>query len=288
MKTLPLYEEIAQARRLAEEANAATLALRHLASVSQSLSILQSTSQTKTGWSAPLPGEDLIRELSEAWPALAGLRQSDPSSLSTFSAQLAGREAQLGLAKQVLEAIAGELAVRNNTLARLQAEQQVRLADPIWADEVDRLGEIGIDRDRAARELAPLNQRLAMVEPAMTVLRSFLTAIRNEVEKGTEREDVSAVHAWRTATIAQRLLDALESLVAHVRLEIPFPDPLDIDPSPIAERRLHYWREVGRVSSELTALLKVLRSEGGKLRSDATRLNSEYEALTKQILDQMG
>lgn len=285
---LPLVEEVRDARARAEESSRAAMQLHRIASALTSVHIVEQQVAQRPSLDVVPPGAELVEELAEAWPQLEDLAGSGPRTSEHMAQQLAGRRAQLQLARQVLRPIANDAQARSNALHALQLQQRELIDTPEFASEVAELAAMGQERDQLATEIGPINTRLAMVEPARGLLRTFVQRLRDEEREHGGAEDPGGVLAWRTAYVAHNLVDGLGEVLEQVQMDVPLPVAPDVParPDPADAERL--WGEIASVRAVLGELSEALEAEGAKL--DATRDDKQgrHDALTRQILERMG
>jgi hypothetical protein len=284
---LPLADEIREARRRAEEATDAAMQLMRLGITLQALGMVETQLARVPDPGIELPGDDLVEQMADRWPALADLRSAMPNPAAPYLARLQARRMQLESARQVLRPLAegqGELAAR---LARLQHEQQHALAAPQYAADVAELAAMAKDRERLARDLQPVNRLLQIVEPAVGILSGFEAKLA-EALADARRPDPTGFRAWHASHLANGLLEGLSASLGQLEIgvRIPTTSPPPEQPSPELAEQL-----ITRVESTLEAI-RTLREDmsrqAERVRRDSADMTATYERLTRHIVERMG
>lgn len=286
---LPLVDEIREARRLAEEAHQAAMQLHRIESALTSIDVMEQQVRLRPTLEAPIPAQETVNELAERWPQLSDLASHGGRAGEPLLHQLAARRAQLELALQVLRPLAQEAHERAQRLHALQHEQRHLLEDARYTDDVVELSDLGLERDRLALELTPLNSRLTLIEPACGMLDSFVDRLSRQAIQGDEG-DPHGIYAWRAVHLARTFVESFHTVLQHLELEIPVPEPPEIPLAPNADEEAiaGCWAEVERVRQVLTELRGILTREGEALRRERDTRQLRHEELTRLILERMG
>lgn len=286
---LPLVDEIREARRAAEESHLAAMHLHRVQAALTSIDVTEKQLHLRADLAARVPGDDVVDLLSEHWPQLADLASHGGRPADPLLHQLAARRGQLELALQVLRPLAADADGRARDLHALQHRQRHLLEDARYADDVVELGDLGLERDRLAVEMTPIDSRLAMVQPALGMLDIFVDKLSPEATRG-DRPDPNGLLAWRAVHLAHSFVDSFQSVLAHLQLDVPVPEPPDLpsapDPDPVAQERI--WAEVERVRAVLAELRAILAQEGETLGRARDTRKQRHEELTRLILERMG
>ena len=285
MKSLPLVHEISLARAACEEANRATLHAAKVDSALLSVSVLRGVVERRQEIVSKLPGADIMTELVSSWSALAPLAQSNPDPASKLIQQLAVRQGQLELARAHLRPVARDGQARASALHELQHRQRHTLEDPEWAQDVALLAGLGAERTELADALAPVDQKVAMLQPANQILAVWIARLRDAAQ---EAEGDAHLAAWRAASLAHGLLHSLDAITRHVDLEIPLPTIADLPSSPTAYNAQAMRDQVAAALQQLSELDAVMQSRHNELADEQQRLRSRYDAVTAIIVERMG
>lgn len=286
---LPLVDEIREARRSAEEAHLAAMHVHRVQAGLISIGVMEQQLQVRPDLPAKMPADEVIELLSESWPQLADLGSHTGRPSDSLLHQLSVRRSQLELAIQVLRPLAAASDARSRELHALQHEQRHLLEDGRFADQIVRLGELGTERDRLAVEMTPFDSRLAMVEPALGMLASFVDRLSRDETQGT-REDPHGHLAWRAMHLARSFVESFHAVLDHLHLEVQVPELPEIPPAPSADpaEQQRSWAEVERVRAVLAELRAILGSQGAALRLERDARKQRHETLTRSILERMG
>lgn len=285
---LPLFEEIREARRLAEESRDARIHLQRVGAALASVEILRSHLRRRPDLEAELPGEDVLDLLVDRWPQLADLRAADLPPSSDLVSRLSVRLQQLRTAEQELRPLADDADHRSHHLSQLQEEQRALLGDPRYQEVVAELSEVGRQRERFVHELGPVRQRLALVEPASRLVTTFAGRLRELEADLRDGEGPDEVRAWRACSLMDGLCTGLAEVLDHLDLEIasppapPVPESIDrAEP----DEALATLRELSRTMERLQETLAERRDA---LAAEQSRLQSQHDRLTRKLLDQLG
>lgn len=286
---LPLVDEIREARRLAEEAHLATMHLHRIDHALTSVDVMERQVRLRPTLEGRIPGDDVLEVLVDSWPQLSDLASHAPRPGEPVPQQLVTRRAQLELARQVLRPLAAEAQARGAELHQMQHDQRHSLEDPRYAADVAELAEIGAERDRLALEMTPLNNRLALVEPAQGLLDTFVARLDRSQLQG-DREDPQGHLAWRAVHLARSFVESFHDVLERLHLEVPIPEAPEVPAHPSADAALcaAAWAEVERARAQLEELQTILGEEGANLRRTRDAQQQRHEELTQRILERMG
>lgn len=284
---LPLVDEIREARRLAEESHLASMHVLRIESALTSIGVTEQQVRLRPDLPARVPGDEVIELLAEHWAQLSDLGSSAIRTTEPVLHQFAVRRAQLDLARQVLRPIANEGTDRGRRLHELQHAQRHALEDAEWSDDVAELSDYGLERDRLAVEMTPLDARLAMVDPARAMLDTFVATLRVERDQPS---DPAGHRAWRAAHLARTFVDSFQNVLRHLQLEVSVPDPPPVPAAPSADPAAQslLWADVDQVRRLLGELGGILAREGQALRAERDAKKLRHEALTRIIVERMG
>jgi hypothetical protein len=285
---LPFVDEVRDARQATEESATAMGQVHKIGALLTSLDVIERQLGVRPDITADLPGADLIEEVAEGWSALADLTSSSPRPDEQLAMAIATRRSQLHLALQVLRPLADESTARGQALHAFQHQQRHALQAATYAGAVRELADLGGERDRLAATIQPLNQRLAMVDPALAVLRRFVDRLLEEHTTSGDLADPHGIRSWRAGQLATNLITGLGAVIAAVELDIPLPNPPELPEEPNPTRSKGIWVEVHRVQGQLAELHAILEEEGSTLRADRDAQQERHEQVTRSILDRMG
>jgi len=282
---LPLVEEIREARRLAEEAQDATVHYQQVQTVIASLGVLQRQAASLPSTDVTIPGGELVEAMSERWSALADLPTIGPRPTQELLEQLRMRRQQMESASQLLQPIVEDAERRSGALHQLQHQQGHLLEDPKYSEQVAELQRLANDRAEARSRLDPLHHRLKGVEPAYKVVSSFAERLDDMIR---EEMALPGAAAWRAALVARDLVSTLDGLLAELRLDVPHPAPLEVPDTPDPAHADELLDKARGVKAELDDLVVALKAEHEHLRGSVDALQERYDELTQQIVDRMG
>jgi hypothetical protein len=282
---LPLVDEIREMRRRAEESTDAHLHLTRVRAILNTLALLDRKLTGHPGVDIELPGDNLIEELCERWPALSDLTTIGPRPTQSFRERLRLRRQQMESAQQML----GPFARRQNELAEglheLQHEQAHLLEDPKYAKAVAELGSIAAERDRVALELQPIHQYVNTHRSMLKLAESFLARIDDTIATTGNRPGVSSV---RAATIAGSLVDALAQVRDSLQLKVEVPEGLEVPDEIDPEQDDALFAEVDRIRSGIAATIEAIEAEIAAHEDNRAALQQQLEAVMRQLVDRMG
>lgn len=284
---LPLVEEIRKARRLSEESRDATVHLQKVNVALTSVGIIEA--QLSRGMVPDaLPGEEILDELVDRWSQLADLHASDLSPRAPYTERLAARKRQLQQAWTELKPLMDQSEYRAHHLGHLQEEQRELLKDPRWAQATAELHALGVEREQYARAIGPLRQRLSLVGPASTVVRSFQQRIESELRQLEMISDPTGLTAWRALAVTEGMITGVADTLQNLGLEIPVPEPprLPADRSELEADTVH--TEVQHALTEISKLLDALDGQRVVLEAEERQVSVQLDTLTQAIVDRMG
>jgi hypothetical protein len=287
---LPFADEIREARAVAEEAARAMVDVARVEAAVASVGVYEHQLRLRPELPLdPFPGDQLVHELAERWPALADLASAIPRSSESSLSRLNGRRDQLEAARRELRPIAAEAEARGLRLHGLQHSQRHALESPRWNETVAELGLLGADRERLAGELRPLEQRLSALRPIRSVLTPLAQRVRGELANRSG-EDPHGFTAWRSGHVARAILESLARIMAPVALELPLPPPPAVTDRPDAdpEVREAIWWDVEGIADRLKELSDALDLEADALERRCGILAAQAEEIRSRILERTG
>jgi hypothetical protein len=284
---LPLADEIREARRRAEEATDAAMQLMRVGIALQALGMIETHLARTPNPGIDLPGDDLVDQMADRWPALGDLRSAMPNPGAPYLTRLQARRMQLESARQVLRPLAegqGELASR---LARLQHEQQHALAAPQYAVDVAELAAMAKERERLARDLQPVNRLLQILEPAVGILSGFETRLA-EALADARQSDPSGFRAWRASHLANGLLEGLSASLGQLEVGVSIPSMTPPPEAPSAELAEELATRVEDALDAIRALRDDIGRQCERVRRDSAEMTATFDRLTRRIVERMG
>jgi len=285
MKPLPLVEEIRSARAECDEAHVAMGFASQVDAALMSISVLRDQLAYKPDIQVVIPGAALLESVATAFDALAHLTAEQPAADLDFPRRLAVRQGKLEVARSFLKPIANDGQRRAGVLHGLQHDQRHRLEAPQWSQEVTHLGALGQERTELAAALAPVDQQVAMLQPARDVLASWTDRLA-EAASAVGSDD--RVNAWKAAQMAAGLIRGLGTLVAQANLEIELPPVPDLPARPDEALHADLIASVNQALQQLADLASILDAHHRDVAAEQTRLRTRHDAVIAEIVEHMG
>lgn len=284
---LPLVEEIREARRRSQEAHDAHMHLGRVDNTLQMIGFVEAQLSAQPAFEeVPLPGDDLVEQLAERWPALTDLAAGGPRPGQTVTTRLQLRRGQLEAAQQQLRPLAQEAPRRAQQLSGLQHEQRHLLEDPRWGEAVAELTGWNAEREATMQRLQPLNVQLSALRPAAQVVASFRERLAEHayiVEDGAD-----AQQAWLAAVITRSLVESLNQAFATLEVGVTLPPSPEVPSEPAQADIARLREQVSVAADALDRVGSTLDERTAVIGADAAALQERYEQLTRQIVDRMG
>ncbi len=287
---LPFVDEIRDARARADDARRAAGHLGRIDGCIQALGMLERHHQLHAELpDQPLPGEDLIQEIADSWPALADLPSATPRAGEPVSLRLQARRAQLEMARATLKFRSTEAAEHGRVLHELQHRQHDALEEPRWADATRELASLRTARDAVAAELQPIDHRVAVLRPVRGVVDPLAARLRAELAH-REDPDLQGLAPWRALHLARAILESVAGALPPSAGSVPLPPAPSLPAAPSRDPAVNatLWWDVEGVSERLDELTIALAEDATRLAADHQRLLARLDELDRSILERTG
>jgi hypothetical protein len=267
---LPLYEEVREARRLAEEADAATRLHHEAGPTLIALSVLGRRLEAGDRSDPELPGDALIEAAIERFPHLAPLRDIAPRPDARPTERLGARRQQLLALQQMLAPIASQQETRAHRIHQLQHQQHHYLLAPEFAELRAGIEARNEERHQLQLKLGDLRNRASALGPIQHDLEQYLPDEADLLADGS-----AAAHA-RILAVAR----LLGPMLAALGLPDVTPDDATLDATDAEALRA--------ADALLRSRLRELAEENARIASEIALLTQEFELATRWILDRTG
>ncbi|MBW2254089.1 MAG: hypothetical protein JRI25_05755 [Deltaproteobacteria bacterium] len=282
---LPMVDEIRETRRIAMEATDAAVHLSRVRGILNTLAMLDRKLTAQPNAEFPLPGDDVVEELSERWTSLSDLTAAGPRPTQSIREQLRFRRQQMEAAQQLL----APLARRQNALAEelheLQHKQRDLMEDPKYAEAAADLAKLATERDQVARELQPLDQRVNTVASLQKLAVTFLGRIDDAIATTGAHPGIAA---FRAAAVAGSLVEALQRVRDQLQVDVPVPSPLEVPAEPDPAREEEMFAEVARLRAGLVEAIEALEADIMAHKDDMDALRERFDKVNQRLFDRMG
>lgn len=268
MDQLPLADEIREARRLCDEAQAAHAHLLRLQALMTSLRLLESDAVRDPDLAVDVPGDDVLDSLRETWPQLRDLRE--PPTHNTLEL-IRSRKLVAQSASHLLQPFHADSNARHAALHHLQQQQQLQVQGPEHAELVAEVRRLQARRETVEAELRFSRQRLETLDPLCALVRRVL---QDTERLAGEAEGPGVLEAVIQVVAMQ--LDALRSYFQAQGLSVRLPA------APTSRE------DLAAIADRLRRMLDELGEEEGPLRARIDALDTEYRALTEKVLGMAG
>ncbi|TVQ86511.1 MAG: hypothetical protein EA397_20140 [Deltaproteobacteria bacterium] len=270
---LPMYEEVSEARRLAEEAADAAKFHLEAGGALTSLSMFKHYLTGGIALDPVLPGTDLVERAIDRFPHLRALHEAAPREGAPDAERLHARIQQLQSLQQMLGPIAAKLELRSSEVHRLQHAQHHHLIKPEFADIMAQIDERNALRQDLAVKIADQRYRLGLLRPCHEGLASFLPDMQNAFER-TDGSDVGPLE------ILCGKITALDDLVGSTALVLgldlgPLRVP-ELDPQALDRATIGHALEVLQALNDALASEKELTERTLKEHEAAHRQANEW------------
>ena len=276
---LPMYEEVSEARRLAEEAADAAKFHLEAGGALTSLSMFKHYLTGGIALDPVLPGAELVERAVQRFPHLQALHEAAPPEGAQDAERLQARIQQLQSLQQMLGPIAAKQELRASEVHRLQHEQHHHLIKPEFAEVMAEIEERNALRQELAVKIADQRYRLGMLRPCHEGLASFLPDMLSTFE-GTDDSDVGVLE------ILCGKIAALSDLVTSTALVLG----LDLGPLRVPELapRAPDRAAVGQALEILRALRDALQAQQDLTEKTLHEHEETHRQATEWILARTG
>lgn len=282
---LPLVAQIREARRLAEEANAAYRDFNMLGSTLTTIDLLELRLARIPAMQTDVPGLAHVAEVAARWPELAWMISQIPGENTAYGVALQRQRALVEAARAHLKELADTSEERNHRLAHLQEDQQEALAAPQYADAVEELRAIGAEREVVAHAIGPVRQRHSLVEPVRQVTERLRGELAREVATLAGEDDSRGIYRARAVHMMETVLDALTSMMSQQNLQIRVPQMPALGADAPRQAILS---AASAVDAELHEILVDFSTLGERLAREESEVSARLERLTQALLERLG
>lgn len=277
MQTLPLRDEVAQARIRAKRAEDAMNLSQQTGIALTAIAIVERQVRALDLDEVELPGDAIVESAAAAYPELAALRDIGPDPSTPPTRQLEQRRMQLRTIDQVLRPLAADFDDLSAEVHELQHQQFRMLQQPEYAELREELDARNDIRRRASIAMGRLKARRESLLPAEKAVELFLPQAEQELAAADDPMQRELARG-RLLTLLQTLDTAARAVGQHMEL----PDTtLLMDPDcPVA------------VLSDAVRALSVLRdathTEAAKLQEKIDHQQALADQATAWMLERTG
>lgn len=277
--TLPLSEEVREARRSAVESDAAAAFHEEARSALLAVSVMTKRLASAPDVAIEIPGDDLIDRAITRFPHLAPLRDVWPGGGAPAARRARARAEQLRSLQQLLAPISQDQARRAAEVTRLQQEQARHLQDPAYAELRAAINErLGL-RESLRTQISALQLQRTKLQVPCAVVEGFLPTIRSDIDRARTEP--------RHRAVASSKLHAARDLIATHLADDPLAPQVPRFSDPVLSGQSSYETLVAGAKS-LTELGQRITAARDDLLQQESDLEAQFEDATQWILNRTG